>query len=48
MSEIKSFIQLINNMSNAYDINTKKTFIIMKLTFVLLLKKPKASNDEDE
>ena len=27
MSEIKSFIQLINNMSNAYDINTKKTFI---------------------
>ena len=27
MSEIKSLIQLINNMSNAYDINTKKTFI---------------------
>jgi hypothetical protein len=27
MSEIKSLIQLINNMSNAYDINTKKTVI---------------------
>jgi hypothetical protein len=27
MSETKSLIQLINNMSNVYDINTKKTFI---------------------
>jgi hypothetical protein len=27
MSETKSLIQLINNMSNAYDINTKKTLI---------------------
>jgi len=27
MSETKSLIQLINNMSNAYDINTKKTCI---------------------
>jgi hypothetical protein len=27
MSEIKLLIQLINNMSNAYDINTKKNFI---------------------
>jgi hypothetical protein len=27
MSEIKSLIQLINDMSNAYDINAKKTFV---------------------